>query len=176
MEKEMATHSSILAWRIPWTEKPGGLQSTGSQRVRNDPATSLSSDKIIKSPNELYMPNTVRNAQKTGHISGWSHHRGLCGKKESVLELDAGQYSSGWGGRQGSVPWRLEHSTKPILGLGSKPVQKGRGWHQEEQRSHSVQFSSVPQSCPTLGDPMDCSTPGFPIHHQLQELTQTHVH
>ena len=35
----MATHSSILAWRIPWTEKPGGLQSTGLQRVRYDLAT-----------------------------------------------------------------------------------------------------------------------------------------
>ena len=34
LEKEMATHSSILAWRIPWTEKPGGLQPMGSQRVR----------------------------------------------------------------------------------------------------------------------------------------------
>ena len=33
LEKEMATHCSILAWRIPWTEEPGGLQSTGSQRV-----------------------------------------------------------------------------------------------------------------------------------------------
>ena len=33
LEKEMATHSSILAWRILWTEEPGGLQSTGSQRV-----------------------------------------------------------------------------------------------------------------------------------------------
>ena len=33
LEKEMATHSSILAWRIPWTEEPGGLQSMGSQRV-----------------------------------------------------------------------------------------------------------------------------------------------
>ena len=33
LEKEMATHSSILAWRIAWTEEPGGLQSTGSQRV-----------------------------------------------------------------------------------------------------------------------------------------------
>ena len=32
----MATHSSILAWRIPWTEEPGGLQSIGSQRVRHD--------------------------------------------------------------------------------------------------------------------------------------------
>ena len=36
LEEEMATHSSILAWEIPWTEEPGGLQSMGSQRVRHD--------------------------------------------------------------------------------------------------------------------------------------------
>ena len=36
LEKEMATHSSILAWRIPWTEEPGGLQSMGLQRVGHD--------------------------------------------------------------------------------------------------------------------------------------------
>ena len=36
LEKEMATHSSILAWEIPWTEEPGGLQSMGSQRVGHD--------------------------------------------------------------------------------------------------------------------------------------------
>ena len=36
LEEGMATHSSILAWRIPWTEEPGGLQSTGSQRVGHD--------------------------------------------------------------------------------------------------------------------------------------------
>ena len=41
---------------------------------------------------------------------------------------------------------------------------------------HGVQFSSVPQSCPTLCDPMNHSTPGFPVHHQLQVFTQTHVH
>ena len=41
---------------------------------------------------------------------------------------------------------------------------------------HSVAFSSVPQSCPTLCHPMDCSTPGFPVHCQLPELAQTHVH
>ena len=38
------------------------------------------------------------------------------------------------------------------------------------------QYSSVAQSCLTLCDPMDCSTPGFPVHHQLLELAQTHVH
>ena len=36
LEKGMATHCSVLAWRIPWTEEPGGLQSIGSQRVRHD--------------------------------------------------------------------------------------------------------------------------------------------
>ena len=41
---------------------------------------------------------------------------------------------------------------------------------------YSVQFSSVAQSCPTLCDPMNCSTPGLPVHHQLLEFTQTHVH
>ena len=39
-----------------------------------------------------------------------------------------------------------------------------------------VQFSSVPQSCPARCNPMDCSTPGLPVHHQLPEFTQTHVH
>ena len=39
-----------------------------------------------------------------------------------------------------------------------------------------IQFSSVSQLRPTLCDPMDCSMPGFPVHHQLPELTQTHVH
>ena len=36
LEKEMATHSSIHAWKVPWTEEPGGLQSMGSQRVRHN--------------------------------------------------------------------------------------------------------------------------------------------
>ena len=40
----------------------------------------------------------------------------------------------------------------------------------------SVQFSSVTQSCPALCDPMDCSKPGFPVHHQLPESTQIHIH
>ena len=42
--------------------------------------------------------------------------------------------------------------------------------------SRSVQFSSVAQSCQTLCDPMNCSTPGLPVHHHLPEFTQTHIH
>ena len=40
----------------------------------------------------------------------------------------------------------------------------------------SVQFSSVAQSCPSVCDPMNRSTPGLPVHHQLPEFTQTHIH
>ena len=41
---------------------------------------------------------------------------------------------------------------------------------------HSVSFSSVAQSCPTLCNPMNCSTQGLPVHHQHLEFTQTHIH
>ena len=79
LKKEMATHSSILAWRIPWTEELGRLQPMGLQRVWHDWAT-------------------------------------------------------------------------------------------------ITQFSSVAQLCPTLCDPMNRSMPGLPVHHQLPEFTQTHIH
>ena len=46
LEKEMETHSSMLAWRIPWTEEPGGLQSMGSQRVGHDLVTKQQHDKV----------------------------------------------------------------------------------------------------------------------------------
>ena len=87
--EEIATHSSILAWRIPWAEKPGGLQSMKSQRVGHD-----------------WAANTF-----TFHTY-----------------------------------------------------------------TYSVQFRSIAQSCPTLCNLMDCSMPGRPVHHQLPEFTQTHVH
>ena len=48
-------------------------------------------------------------------------------------------------------------------------------WNTQQQRE-SVQFSSIAQLCPTLCSRMDCGTPGLPVHHQLPESTQTHVH
>ena len=80
LEEGMATHFSILAWRIPWTE-PGGLQSMGSQ------------------------------------------------------ELDT-----------------------------------------TEVTKHAFCSFSVAQSCPTFGNPMDCSMPGLPVHHYVPELAETHIH
>ena len=52
-----------------------------------------------------------------------------------------------------------------------------QGWTPRwEYNEFSVQFSSVAQSCPALCDPMDCSTPGLPVYHQLPELAQTYLH
>ena len=56
------------------------------------------------------------------------------------------------------------HEIKRHLFLGRKAM------------ANLVHFISVTQSCRTLCDPMDCSAPGLPVHHQLPELTQTHVH
>ena len=67
-----------------------------------------------------------------------------------------------WPGRSGATmqfPWPGDSRT-----VVSKP------------QFNSVQFSSVTQSCLTLCDHMDCSTPGLPVHHHLPEFTQTHVH
>ena len=58
LEKGMATHSSILAWRIPWTEEPGGLQSMGSQSVRQDWVTNTFTLNVIFKP--LYIGRMER--------------------------------------------------------------------------------------------------------------------
>ena len=63
--------------------------------------------------------------------------------------------------------------------LSSFPLDLNLSQHQSFPMSWlfaSVQFSSVAQLCPTLCDPMNCSTPDLPVHHQLTESTQTHVH
>ena len=54
--------------------------------------------------------------------------------------------------------------------------QRMSNYHTVALISHTSKFSSVAQSCPTLCHPMDCSMPGLPVHHQLLEFTQTHVH
>ncbi|KAB0341727.1 hypothetical protein FD754_018653 [Muntiacus muntjak] len=74
--------------------------------------------------------------------------------------------------------WAMSSPPDKVLN-GQRKNAKDRGFKRQTDLEHplktSVQFSSA-QSCPTLCKPMDCSTPGFSVHHQLPELTQTHVH
>jgi len=91
-------------------------------------------------------PAKARDATNTGSIPGWGRSPGDGNGKPL-------QYSC------------LENS-----------VERGALWATVHGSQSSVQFSSVAQSCLTLCDPMNCSTPGFPVHHQLPESTQTHVH
>ena len=94
------------------------------------------------------------------------------------------------GGSKITADGHCSHEIKRHLLLGKKVMTKVRQ-HIKKQRhyfanrglssqgygfSSSVHFSSVVQSCPILCDPMNCSTPGLPVHHQLPEFTQTHVH
>ena len=91
LEKKMAMHSNILAWRIPWTEEPGGPQSMGSQRVGHDQATntcifhfhfisnggsaSSKEEKLLKSQNPInlaLLPHWT-GLQVTNHSSGTTH-------------------------------------------------------------------------------------------------------
>ena len=73
VEKEMATHSSILAWEIPWTEEPGGLQFMGSQRAGHDWATEHSHthpQKLLMFPSGKAPPSPKNN-----HYPDFKQHR-----------------------------------------------------------------------------------------------------
>ena len=76
-------------------------------------------------------------------------------------------------------PSKISGSGMLAVESGGKVISQGPGFYYKVDAVHtiySVWFSSVAHLCMTLCDPMDCSTPGFPVHHQLLELTQTHLH
>ena len=70
---------------------------------------------------------------------------------------------------QAALEAHLQEAGNPLVSI-VEDIQTSANW------ISSVQFSSVAQLCPTLCDPMNCITPGLHVHHQLLELTQTHVH
>ena len=104
----------------------------------------------------------------------------------------AGSCLAPQGPRSRGHPWfKLQPCPFPAVTLGRLGTvlgfldckQGGQDWYQtcraqckKHTWKHTVQVSSVAQSCPTLCDPMSRSTPGLPVHHQLPEFTQTHVH
>ena len=84
----------------------------------------------------------------------------------------------------GKILWKRERLTTPVFWPGEFHGLYSPWGHKELDRieqfslspSLMYQFSSVANSCPTLCDPMNCSTPGLPVHHQLPEFTQTYDH
>ena len=136
----MAPHSSTLAWKNPWTEKPGRLQSMGSQRVRRDWATSLSlfNRGIDKDVWYLYSRkdySVIKTSDIMSFAATWMNLESLTLKEISHTK-----------GR--NIVWHLSQvaSTKKC----------------------SVQFSSLTQLCLTLCDPMDCSLSRSSIHGFFQ--------
>ena len=76
LEEGMATHSSILAWRIPWTEEPGGLQSMGSHRVRHNQSNLACTHKYVRGAEAMVvneMRNRIMNKKRRGlRMELWS--------------------------------------------------------------------------------------------------------
>ena len=116
LEKEMATHSSTLAWKIPWTEKPGRLQSMGSQRVGHDGATkhthaceeSGSESRSVVS-DSLWPPRTIQAMEfcRPEYLSGgaFPFSRGSSQSRDwTWVSCIAGSFFPGWATREDSDP------------------------------------------------------------------------
>ena len=149
-----------------WTGKPGMLQSMGSQRVRHNWATELnwillkwpyypkqSTDLTQSLPGDSKVKNPPANAGDTGSIPG----SGRCPRGGNGNLL---QYSS----------------LKNPMNRGAWRATVHTAAKSQIRLSYQIQFSSVAQSCPTLCDSMDRSTPVLPVYHQLLESIQIHVH
>ena len=123
----------------------------------------------------LYLDTTRWSIQKSGHVpwsqsgealySQWKTRHGVGYGSDHELLITKSRIILNKVGKT-TRPFRYELNQIPYdytieVFKGLDPV---------------VQFSPVPQSCPILYDQMDCSTPGFSVHHQLLELAQTHVH
>ena len=162
-EKEMTPHSSTLAWKIPWMEEPGELQSMGSLRVRHDWVTSLSLFPFMHWRRKWqYTPVFL-----PGESQGWGSLLGCCLWGCSESDMTEGPRSS---------------SSHEMYGSKSIPQSINNFYNDSgmcvlsELEVTRIQLSSVAQSFLTLCDSMECSTPGFLVLHQLLEFAQTHVH
>ena len=104
--------------------------------------------------------------------------QGFPGHGEKIKDTDSSTPENFQGGGERGHIWGLDGKERPCVALlmnHSWSVLLGC-FNGSEFSFHSVQFSSVSQSCATLCDPTDCSTPGLPVHHQLPVFTQTRVH
>ena len=100
----------------------------------------------------------------------WDKVRIILGKSWPKEQFSRDVYQNKWKERPQRKDYKYSQSSSQHYPLGHCSQDTGVRMRVE------VQFSSVAQSCPTLQDPMDHSMPGLPVHHQLPEFTQTHLH
>ena len=147
----MATHSSILAWKIPWTEKPGRLQSMGSQRVRHDWATFTFTFSLGGSDCKE-LPATPET---------WVRSLG----REGPLEKEMAT-------RNSILAWKIPWTEEPggLQSMGSHRI-----WHDQVTNTFTLIFicvcarAKLLQLCLTLGNSMGCSLPASSVLEILQE-------
>ena len=190
----MAPHSSTLAWKIPWTEEPGRLQSMGLLRVRHDWRTSLSLFTFMHwrrkwQPTPVFLPGESQGrgslvaCRLRGCTESDTTEVTQQQQQQAVGKLKIKESHCGWWSKNKRKFWwnnpRGERRNHIMRYLYDRLYRFWIVFHMlKDKLRHSkmFQFSSVAQSCPTLCDPMNRSTPGLSVHHQLLEFIQTHVH
>ena len=124
LEKEVATHSSILAWKIPWTEQPGRLQSMGSQRVRHDLVTKQQQQQ------QIIMAEYIAVYSSCSKIQTWIVSCLLGQYSLNILQIGARGYSLDLTGIEdhsdrGLSPLTRLQSSCPLTAQTSRPLHPG---------------------------------------------------
>ena len=173
LEEEMATHSSILAWKHPWTEEPGGLQSMGSQRVGPNWATKHIHN-IIHSvlPHSWHLFMSVHRALYSMLCNGCkviSMYRHV----HLIYRVPLSKYFAAAAAAKSlqSCPTLRPHRQQPTTlprPWDSPGKNTGVGCHFLLQYMKVKSESEVAQSYLTLSDPMDCSLLGSSVHGIFQ--------
>ena len=104
LEKEMTTHSGILAWKTPWMEKPGGLQSMGSQRVGHDWVTSLFTGYSMCTYVSLSSWAIMISYVHAGELNRWSPKSSQFYPSRCLQLMQSWQLCIGWN-NHGMTPW-----------------------------------------------------------------------
>ena len=184
--------------KIPWTEEPDGLLFMGLQRAGHDWLSTSTGFGVWQALRESQL-------LKHESASSWGCSN-KCHRLDDFPKRNSFSHSSEdwmfkvpvWQGSvsgESSLPgWQMATFCCVLHGRERDTVKGGPcifSWHPDNQKwimgphlcppggeiwDHHTQFSSVAQSCPTLCDPVNRSTPGLPVHHQLPEFTQIHVH
>ena len=159
----MTTSHNPQLLSTTWEEVADGFQIAGfvASELRN-----LHLEKACL----LLTSASLRSTEQQGNLISFSFYLMSENSFPTCTQAMTQMTPSLWQKTKRNILMKVKEESE-IAGL-KLNIKKLRSWYLVP----SVQFSSVAHSCPTLCDPMDCSTPGFPVHHQLPQLLQMHVY